>query len=160
MGLQTGGCASAQHSCGFRYRKPHFFRAYAPAKSGTAPARTRELRRSRQTRSSSVHSRKSPVVRPPAVLPSATNQPAHRRRPHTNAHRLRNESENAHRAGPSLRIRGRTVEFGVKTKNQSRSITCCIVRNTPSRRGRVRRLNATRLRNASGARRWSSLTPP
>lgn len=63
-------------------------------------------------------------------------------------------------AGPSRRIRGRTVEFGVETKNQSRSITCCIVRNTPSRRGRVRRLNATRLRNASGARRWSSLTPP
>ncbi len=63
-------------------------------------------------------------------------------------------------AGPSRRIRGRTVEFGVETKNQSRSITCCIVRNTPSRRGRVRRLNATRLRNASGARRWSSFTPP
>ncbi len=63
-------------------------------------------------------------------------------------------------AGPSRRIRGRTVAFGVETKNQSRSITCCIVRNTPSRRGRVRRLNATRLRNASGARRWSSFTPP
>ena len=95
------------------------FRAYAPVKSGTppAPARTRELRRSRQTRSPSLHTGKSPVVRPPAVLPSATNQPAHRRRPHTNAHRLRNESENAHRRRPLAtnprarsRIRSRNEE--------------------------------------------------